>query len=475
MALSERALDWKPGATLDGRYEILERLGGGGMGQVHRARDLVLGREVAVKRMNTPSDPVARERFLREAENAALVSSPHVVMPLDVVFTPEGEPALVLQLCAGEPLSQLVRRRGPLSLREAKALCRQLRDAAEALRAGGLVHRDLKPSNILVEVRGGEMFARVIDFGIAKHVSAASDARLTATGQVIGTPEFVSPEQARGEPLDHRSDLHAIVAVVYFALTGRPPFRAGSLPDLFALIVSGRFEPATSVRPQLPKAIDAWFARGLAVDRRERHADAEEMERELARLPEAPCARESREACDPFALTQEVSSTAPTLPVVAPAPRPSAPAPPSSRPPESKPLSSRPPPSSRAPSSRPPMSRALSSRKRAPARRQSFLLVVSAALLAAALVKIVPGLRLSDLPLPGPTASAATAAPPLPTAATPAAPPAVSTGAAVSTATVPAPTASPVEPPPKQRPTPAPSARPSAYAPQPKLPIKRER
>ncbi len=204
-----------------GRYELEQLVGRGGMGLVFRARDTELHRVVAVKTlgMSLWSVAVARERFVREGRAAAMLSHPHIVPMFDVI-TEGAVPALVMQYIAGPTLDQWIRQRGPLSWKEALRLGEQLASALACAHERGLVHRDIKPGNVLLEADGTR--ALLSDFGL---VRAADDMTLTHSGLLAGTPQFMSPEQARGEDVDGRSDLFSLGCLLYFAMTGVSPFR----------------------------------------------------------------------------------------------------------------------------------------------------------------------------------------------------------------------------------------------------------
>ncbi|MCC9642900.1 serine/threonine protein kinase [Rhodopirellula sp. JC740] len=204
------------------RYEIKEILGRGGMGIVMRALDTSLGRQCAVKVLSPElaTSAAARKRFSREARSAAAVVHPHVV-PIQTVDEHNGLPYLVMPVVEGQSLQQRVERGGPLSPLETVRIATQIAEGLTAAHEQGLIHRDIKPANILLE--NGVERVQITDFGLAR---AVDDASMTRSGVIAGTPQYMSPEQAHGDAMDHRSDLFSLGSVIYFMLTGRSPFRA---------------------------------------------------------------------------------------------------------------------------------------------------------------------------------------------------------------------------------------------------------
>ncbi|HET7584484.1 MAG TPA: serine/threonine-protein kinase [Gemmatimonadaceae bacterium] len=238
-----------------GRYAIERELGRGGMGVVYLARDLALERAVAIKLLPRvlAAQPELRERFLRETRTAAGLSHPHIV-PIHAVEERDGLVYYVMGFIDGESLTERVRRVGPLPPDE---VARVLQESAEALAYAherGIVHRDVKADNILLERGTGRAF--LTDFGIAR----VADSTMTMAGQSLGTPQYMSPEQATGETVDARSDLYSLGVVGYFALTGTVPFTAPTVAAILAMQVTKAAPPVTSVRrdvpPKLAEAID---------------------------------------------------------------------------------------------------------------------------------------------------------------------------------------------------------------------------
>jgi serine/threonine-protein kinase len=219
------AVDAQMVGTMFGPYLIQEMLGGGAMGVVYRASHIDTNRIVALKvlRQELLDEPTTVERFVRESRLAERLGHPHIGGVLGLVQAGERY-ALAMELVEGEPLSSIVTM--PLPPERVTLVVAQLLRALEHAHAVGLVHRDLKPDNILVEWRNGRDFVRIIDFGIAIAREGGPDsvARLTGEGQIIGTPAYMSPEQARAEPLDHRSDLYSLGVMMYEMLSGELPF-----------------------------------------------------------------------------------------------------------------------------------------------------------------------------------------------------------------------------------------------------------
>ena len=245
------------GQVLADRYHIMKKLGEGGMGQVYLAEHVKMGRRSAIKVMN-PSmvhDPEAVARFNREAANASRISDAHVCAIYDFGETPDGLIYLAMEFVEGEPLTELIRREGALPVARAADICIQVAAALQAAHDLGIVHRDLKPDNImLARDRDGADAVKVVDFGLAKAVGGSGgggNQKVTRTGLVIGTPEFMSPEQLSGDKLDGRSDVYSLGLVMFNMLTGTLPFPADSVQE--AMVKRLTDEPAEllEVRPDL--------------------------------------------------------------------------------------------------------------------------------------------------------------------------------------------------------------------------------
>ncbi len=276
------ALSIAPGTTL-GRYVVGHELGRGGMGVVYAAREMETGRTVALKLLAEGVDSATdRARFLREGRIAAAIDHPHVVY---VYRTEEidGRLAIAMELVPEGTLEDKITKRGPLPWEEAVRDTLQMIDGLEAAARLGILHRDIKPSNIFVGARG-EM--KVGDFGLSRPVDQVEQARLTQTGMFLGTPVCSSPEQLLGEALDVRSDIYAVGATCFFLLTGRYPYEAPNAVQLISQVLNGTPTLPTSVRPDLPQAINAVVMRCIARNRAERIGSYTELRDALeATLP----------------------------------------------------------------------------------------------------------------------------------------------------------------------------------------------
>jgi len=260
-----------------GRYLIEDRLGGGGMAAVYRARDLELERDVALKvlAVATGDEDEFRKRFLREARVAARLSHPHVVQVYDA-GEDGGRPYIVMEYVPGETAAQLLARRHKLSPSEASALALQAALGLQHAHENGLVHRDVKPQNLLVRDDG---VLKVADFGIAR---AAEASRLTKAGMVLGTAAYLAPEQATGGETTAATDLYSLGAVLYELLTGRTPYQFRSLGELAAQQSRGAITPVRELEPAVPPALEALVMRCLAAEPRFRPDSAADVAAELA-------------------------------------------------------------------------------------------------------------------------------------------------------------------------------------------------
>ena len=265
---------------VDGRYRIIERIGSGGMADVYCAEDTQLGRKVALKLLyrRFAEDAEFVERFRREASSAAGLQHPNVVQVFDRGAW-DGTYYIAMEFLEGRNLKEVVREHGALDPALAVDLVIQILKAARFAHRRGIVHRDIKPHNVIVDDEGR---AKVTDFGIAR--AGASD--MTETGSIMGTAQYLSPEQAQGHPVDARTDLYSIGIVLYELLTGTLPFDAESAVTIALKQVSEPPIPPTRRNPAVPPALDAVVLRALRKDPDERYPDAdafiEALERALA-------------------------------------------------------------------------------------------------------------------------------------------------------------------------------------------------
>jgi beta-lactam-binding protein with PASTA domain/tRNA A-37 threonylcarbamoyl transferase component Bud32 len=265
--------------TLGERYEIGELLGSGGMAEVYRGRDSRLGRDVAIKllRHEHASDPTFIARFRREAQSAASLNHPHIVAVYDT-GEDNGVPFIVMEHVVGRTLRDVIRGEGPLMPRRA---CEVVADVCGALafsHAAGIIHRDIKPANVML-TRAGTV--KVMDFGIARAMAASST--MTQTAAVIGTAQYLSPEQARGEQLDARSDLYSTGCLLYEILTGRPPFVGDSPVAVAYQHVREDPVPPSRINPDIDPALDAVVLKSMAKNPGNRYQSADEMREDLLR------------------------------------------------------------------------------------------------------------------------------------------------------------------------------------------------
>lgn len=255
-----------PGRVISQRFRLESLLGRGGMGTVWRARHLSLDTEIAIKFLNAELSQRQdiRSRFAREASSVARIRSTNVVGVLDSGFTDEGFAFIAMELLHGEDLGRRLAREGRCSLRETSSLVTQVARGLSKAHAVGIVHRDLKPENLFVVSDDEGFVVKILDFGIAKAVGPGAASHQTDTGQLLGTPTYMSPEQAMGRPLDHRSDLYSLAVVAYRCLAERPPFAHSAPGELIVAVSTRSAPPPSSFNPELPAIFDAWFERALA-------------------------------------------------------------------------------------------------------------------------------------------------------------------------------------------------------------------
>jgi eukaryotic-like serine/threonine-protein kinase len=272
--------------SLVSHYRLGEEIGRGGMGVVYRATDTRLGRAVAIKTLSpdTAVDPNRFRRFLQEARAASALNHPNIVTIHDIEQR-DGDTFIVMELVEGEPLDRIIAR-GPLPVSSVLDYSLQIASALEAAHAGGIVHRDIKPANVIVTGAG---LVKLLDFGVAKlfeHAPSAETMTALATGRAtaIGTPAYMSPEQAEGRVVDGRSDIFALGCVIYEMLTGRRPFSGESSFALISAILRDRPPPLRAARPDAPRALQGITDRALAKDPADRYPTAGHLRSNLDSL-----------------------------------------------------------------------------------------------------------------------------------------------------------------------------------------------
>lgn len=268
------------GSTIAGRYQLLGLIGHGGMGSVYFARHVAIGKPLAVKMLDPryAAEEHSTERLFREARAAAGIGHPNIVDVADVGVAPDGSPYLVMEYLEGEDLGSLLARVGPLPIPAACALLAPILEALAAAHEKQIVHRDLKPANIFVVRRGAHVSVKLIDFGIAKQVGGSEQAPITVGGALLGTPSYMSPEQAKGSPsVDARADLYALGVVFYQLITGRLPFDGSNYNETLFKIVNDDPSELDSTLSSLPPDAVAFIRKAIAKDPRGRYQTAGEM------------------------------------------------------------------------------------------------------------------------------------------------------------------------------------------------------
>src|SRR5215475_599720 len=274
-------------------YKILSQLGSGGMGVVYEAQDLTLGRKVALKFLpaDVAKDSATLERFLLEARAASALNHPNICT-IYAVENDQGQSFIAMELLEGQTLD-LRLATGALTLNEVLEIGIQLADALDAAHAKGIVHRDIKPANVFLTQRGQ---VKVLDFGLAKltqHAEASMQtlatagptmAHLTSPGSTVGTIAYMSPEQARGEQLDARTDIFSLGAVLYQMATGKVPFEGKTSAVIFHAILERDPEPVQQLSPQLPARLCEIISKSLEKDRDLRYQSAADLRGDLKRL-----------------------------------------------------------------------------------------------------------------------------------------------------------------------------------------------
>lgn len=273
------------GKVLDGRYKVEAVLGQGGMGMVFKGLQTSVQRPVALKTLHPQlaMAPTFFERFKREAEVASRLHHPNIITIFDFGRTADGLCYYVMEMLEGESLRQRIKREGPFTLRQAAAVIEQSAAGVAHAHHQQVIHRDLKPHNIMLTVVDGNEYVKVLDFGLVKALEQEEEEQLTSTGQVLGTPQYMPPEQAGGEVVDQRSDLFSLTAVFYYCLTGHSPYGANTVRKALTLALAGNVPPVATYRKgaAVPKAIDEFVLKGLSPEKEDRFQSAEDFVQSL--------------------------------------------------------------------------------------------------------------------------------------------------------------------------------------------------
>ena len=271
------------GQILDGKYQILRVLGVGGMGSVYEGENTRIHRKVAIKVLHAAvaGKEEIVQRFEREAQAAGRIGSEHIVEVLDLGSLPGGERYMVMEYLEGDPLTKRIKVRGRLQPHDMAPVLQQLLSGLGAAHAAGIVHRDLKPDNIFLVRKNGYDFVKLLDFGVSKFSSVGEELSMTKTGAVMGTPYYMSPEQARGMTVDQRSDLYSVGVVAFQCLTGRVPFQAETFNELIFKIALEVPEPLETLVPNIDPGISAIVRRAMERDPAHRFQSAADFARAL--------------------------------------------------------------------------------------------------------------------------------------------------------------------------------------------------
>jgi serine/threonine-protein kinase len=275
-------MDLKAGTAVTPSVTLLEPLDQGGMGAVWIAQHSGLDTRVAVKFIASDlpkNHPELVARFKREARAASRIKSPHVVQTFDHGSMPDGTPFIVMELLEGSSMADWMDLVGRMAAGDVAKLVQQLAGVLGKAHKLGIVHRDIKPANIFVVDSGSdELFVKLLDFGVAKQAGLGNSV-VTRSGAMVGTPDYMSPEQVMdAKDVDHQADLWALSVVAYEALCGHRPFTGDTLGQLVVALNEGAFEPLSRRLPRgCPKALDGWFARALARDKSHRFGTAREL------------------------------------------------------------------------------------------------------------------------------------------------------------------------------------------------------
>ncbi len=304
---------WRVGDTISDRYRLTELIGEGGMGSVFKARDLKLGKVVAVKTLSgrelNDDDFV---RFHREAKVASTISHTNVVETYDFGVTGNGQPFLVMQLIEGVTLKKLLARQGVLNLSTALQILAQIAGGMCAVHGAGIIHRDLKTSNVMVKIDSGTVTVKLLDFGVARRVQVRQEGidpdkikqhpgseTLTKSGEIIGTPRYLSPEQALGIPVDERSDIYSLGCIAFEMFSGKPPFAGDTVFETIQMHLDAANRPTLSSDAHLPESLRKLFEKMIARFPEDRIQSMSQLRSEIDESSWEKESEESRESQEP--------------------------------------------------------------------------------------------------------------------------------------------------------------------------------
>jgi eukaryotic-like serine/threonine-protein kinase len=282
------------GYMVGGKYEIKRLLGEGANGSVYEGEHTEIGHRVAIKVVH--KDLALRDdiiaRFRREARICGTIRNRHVGQVYDVGELPGGAPYMVMELQEGGSLADMLAG-APIAIGVAVEICRQLLVGVQAAHDIGVIHRDIKPPNVMLVRESGQLLVKLVDFGIGKNITPDLRARgVTLEGMVVGSPDYMAPEQLRGEPVDPRADLYGVGVVLYESVTGRVPFDADSLTELFVAVLRDPIVPPRTLRPECPVLLEHVIMKALSRAAAQRYASAAEMEKALLEV-QRTCALDS--------------------------------------------------------------------------------------------------------------------------------------------------------------------------------------